>query len=180
MPAENVIQAMNKLHQCFATGARPLPAQLDYVPLVPVICFSVLGLDWAVPLDEVAELIEIQNCTPLPGVKPWVLGVSNLRGKLLPVVDFAQFLGGQLAAVHRLQRIVVLDRQDTFVGLVVDAIKGMRQFNREGFETDKDEVAPALRPFVQGCYRGDDGARVLLLSPDALVESGAFQDIALA
>jgi len=180
MPAENVLQVMNKLHQCFATGARPLPAQVDYVPLVPVICFSVLGYDWAVPLGEVAELIEIQNCTPLPGVKPWVVGVSNLRGKLLPVVDFAHFLGGQLAAVHRLQRIVVLDRQDTFVGLVVDAIKGMRQFSREDFEADKGDVASALRPFVQGFYRADDGARVLLLSPDALIENRAFQDVALA
>ncbi len=180
MPADNVLQVMNKLHQCFVTGARPLPAQVDYAPRIPVICFSVLGHDWVVPLDEVAELIEIQDCTPLPGVKPWVVGVSNLRGKLLPVVDFAQFLGGQLAAVQRLQRIVVLDRQDTFVGLVVDTIKGMRQLSRDDFETDKGEVPLALRPFIEGFYRADDGGRVLQLGPDALVESHVFQDVALA
>jgi len=180
MPVEDVLQVMNKLNQCFSTGSRPLPAQVDYVPLTPVICFTLLGYDWVVPLDQVAELIEIQDCTPLPGVKPWVIGVSNVRGKLLPLIDFGQFLGGQLSAVHRLQRIVVLDRQDTFVGLVVDTIKGMRHFSSEAFEADNQDLEPALKPFVLGFYQMDDGTRVLLLNPDALIEHPSFQDVALS
>ena len=171
---------MNTLNQRFAAGAQSLPAQMDYVPLIPVISFSVLGHDWAAPLDEVAELIEIQDCTPLPGVKPWVIGVSNLRGKLLPVIDFAQFLGGQLPAVGRLQRIVVLDRQDIFVGLVVDEIKGMRYFSSDAYEADNQDLEETLKPFVPGFYRGDENARTLLLSPDALIENQLFQDVALA
>lgn len=180
MSVENILPVMNKLNQCFVAGSRPLPAQVDYVPLTPVISFSLLGHDWAIPLDQVAEFVEIQDCTPLPGVKPWVVGVSNLRGKLLPVVDFAQFLGGQLSVAHRLQRIVVLDRQDTFVGLVVDAINGMRHFSNEAYEADTQEVSPTFRPFIQGFYRATDGARMLLLNPDALIENPLFQDVALS
>ena len=180
MAIENILPVMNQLNQCFVAGSRPLPAQMDYVPLTPVICFSVLGYDWAVALDQVAELIEIQDCTPLPGVKPWVVGVSNLRGKLLPVVDFAQFLGGQLSVARRSQRLVVLDRQDTFVGLVVDAINGMRHFSSEAHEADNEGLSEALRPFVQGFYRADDGTSTLLLNPDALIENPLFQDVALS
>ena len=172
MAIENILPVMNQLNQCFVAGSRPLPAQMDYVPLTPVICFSVLGHDWAVALDQVAELIEIQDCTPLPGVKPWVVGVSNLRGKLLPVVDFAQFLGGQLSVARRSQRLVVLDRQDTFVGL--------RHFSSEAHEADNEGLSEALRPFVQGFYRADDGTRILLLNPDALIENPLFQDVALS
>ena len=180
MSIENILPVMNKLNQCFVAGSSPLPAQMDYVPLTPMICFSVLGHDWVVPLDQVAELIEIQDCTSLPGVKPWVIGVTNLRGKLLPVVDFAQFLGGQLSAAYRLQRIVVLDRQDTFVGLVVDSISGMKHFSSEAHEVDNQGLNAALRPFVQGFYRADDGTRNLLLDPDALIENPLFQDVALS
>lgn len=180
MSVEKILPIMNKLNQCFVAGSRPLPAQVDYVPLTPVISFSVLGHDWAIPLDQVAEFVEIQDYTPLPGVKPWVIGVSNLRGKLLPVVDFAQFLGGQLSVARRLQRIVVLDRQDTFVGLVVDAINGMRHFSNEAHEADTQEISPALRPFIQGFYRAADGAPILLLNPDALIENPLFQDVALS
>ncbi|MDF1831475.1 MAG: chemotaxis protein CheW [Porticoccaceae bacterium] len=179
MSIENILPVMNKLNQCFVAGSRPLPAQIDYVPLTPVICFSVLGHDWVVPLNQVAELIEIQECTSLPGVKPWVVGVSNLRGKLLPVVDFAQFLGGQLSVAYRFQRIVVLDRQDTFVGLVVDAINGMKHFSSDAYETDNQHLDTALRPFVQGFYRADDGTCNLLLDPDALIRNPLFQDVAL-
>ncbi len=180
MSAENVLQIMNKLSQCFVAGSRSLPAQVNYVPLIPVISFSLLGHDWAVPLDQVAELIEIQDCTPLPGVKPWVVGVSNLRGKLLPVIDFAQFLCGQLSAVNRLQRIVVLDRQDVFVGLIVDELKGMKHFSSDAYEPDNQYVDTALNPFVQGYYQGDDDTRTLLFSPDALIESQSFRDVALS
>ncbi len=179
MSIENVLQVMNNLNQRFGAGARSLPAQVDYVPLIPVISFTVLGHDWAAPLDEVAELIEIQDCTPLPGVKPWVIGVSNLRGKLLPVIDFAQFLGGQLSAVGRMRRIVVLDRQDVFVGLVVDEIKGMRHFSSDAYEADNRDFDEALKPFVPGFYYRDENARTLLFSPDALVENQLFQDVAL-
>ena len=180
MSAENVLQVMNQLNQCFATGSRLLPAQVDYLPLTPMICFSVLGHDWVVPLGQVTELVEIQDSTPLPGVKPWVVGVSNIRGKLLPIIDFAQFLGGQLSAVHRLQRIVILDRQGVFVGLVVDAIKGMRHLGSEGFDVDTRDLEPALRSFVQGFYRADDGTCTLLLNPDELIENPLFQDVALS
>lgn len=180
MAAENVLQVLNKLNQCFAAGSRPLPAQKNYVPLVPVISFSLLGHDWAVPLDQVAELIEIQECTSLPGVKPWVVGVSTVRGKLLPVIDFAQFLGGQLSTVQRLRRIVVLDRQDTFVGLIIDELKGMRHFSPEACETDIQALESAFRPYVSGYHRGDDGVRTLLLSPDALIENPLFQNVALS
>jgi len=177
MSAENVLQVMNNLSQCFVTGSRPLPAQVDYVPLIPVISFSSLGHDWAVLLDQVAELVDVQACTPLPGVKPWVAGVSNLRGKLLPVIDFAQFLGGELSPVNRLQRIVVLDRQDVFVGLIVDELKGMRHFSSDAYEPDNQHVDTALNPFVQGYYHGDDDTRTLLLNPDALIESQSFHDV---
>jgi len=180
MSIENVLQVMNTLNQRFAAGARSLPAQMDYVPLIPVISFTVLGYDWAAPLGEVAELIEIQGCTPLPGVKPWVIGVSNLRGKLLPVIDFAQFLGGQLSAVSRQQRIVVLERQGVFVGLVVDEIKGMRHFSRDAYEANNQGLEEALKPFVPGFYHMDENARTLLFSPDALIEHPSFQDVALA
>ncbi len=180
MSIENILPVMNKLNQCFVAGSKPLPAQVDYVPLTPVICFSVLGYDWVVPLDQVAELLEMQDCTPLPGVKSWVTGVSNLRGKLLPVIDFAQFLGGQLSVAHRFQRIIVLDRQDTFVGLVVDAISGMKHFSNAAHEADHQNLSPALKPFVRGFYRADDGARNVLLDPDALIRSPLFQDVALA
>jgi len=172
MSAENVLQVMNQLNQCFATGSRLLPAQ------VPSINIETLAAKMPHTLDCIDN--KTDKNTLLPGVKPWVVGVSNIRGKLLPIIDFAQFLGGQLSAVHRLQRIVILDRQGVFVGLVVDAIKGMRHLGSEGFDVDTRDLEPALRSFVQGFYQADDGTRTLLLSPDELIENPLFQDVALS
>lgn len=53
-----------------------------------------LGPHWYVaPMGEVAEVLHEPRCTLMPGVKPWVKGVANLRGRLLPVMDLGGFLG---------------------------------------------------------------------------------------
>lgn len=174
-----VLNVMSHLNQCFMASSRVLPAEVDYAPFTTVISFSLLGQHWALPLHQISELIEMQDCTPLPWVKPWVLGVSNVRGKLLPVIDFAQFLGGQLSSLLRMQRIIVLDRQDVFVGLVVDEVQGVRRFSSETYDADIADLPAAFMPFVSGSYGADDGCRTLLLNPDALIENQLFQNIVL-
>src|SRR5581483_4275050 len=53
-----------------------------------------LGEHWLVaPREDVREVITLPKVTRVPGAKPWLLGVANVRGNLLPVTDLAQMLG---------------------------------------------------------------------------------------
>lgn len=55
-----------------------------------VLPFRLAGQRLAVPLESVVRVIPALNCTPLPGAPQTVLGLANVRGQILPVVDLGR------------------------------------------------------------------------------------------
>ena len=79
--------------------------------------------------DEVMEILPLPPVTPVPGAQPWMLGVANVRGTLLPVVDLKQFLEGERTVVHEGQRVLVVRQSGGNVAVVIDELYGQRTFN---------------------------------------------------
>ncbi|KAF1028623.1 MAG: Chemotaxis protein CheW [Pseudomonas sp.] len=132
-----------------------------------------LGEHWYVaPMGEVAEVLHEPRCTLMPCVKPWVKGVANLRGVLLPVMDLGGFLGHPIAPVRKPRRVLVVEWQDIFVGLLVDEVVGMQHFAQDALL-----AAPAdSAPFIQGRFDGEPSWQVF--SPFALAQAPGFMDVA--
>jgi len=170
--------ALNELFQAYAQNSKSLPAQVDYAPVATVICFSVLGRELAVPLDKLAELLPAQPYTALPGVKHWMRGVANVRGKLLPVIDFAEYLGGQPSESTRTQRMLVIDSDDIVAGLLVDEIQGMRHFTLDTYKSTLEDVPDSLAQYVVGGFEEKDGSVIPLFEPEFLVIDETFRDVA--
>jgi twitching motility protein PilI len=79
--------------------------------------------------DEVMEILPMPPVTPVPGAQPWMLGVANVRGTLLPVVDLKQFLEGERTVVHDGQRMLVVRQAGGNVAVLIDELYGQRTFN---------------------------------------------------
>jgi twitching motility protein PilI len=155
-----------------------LPAQADLTPIRTVICFKVMGANVAIPLEEIAEILEMPHCTPLPRVKSWVRGIANVRGKLLPVIDFASFLGGRNLTSASQQKVVLLDIDSRCVGLQVDAVQGMRHFRFDAYDGEATSDLESIRPYIVGAFNdGDDSWFVL--RPEAVARDERFVDVAL-
>ncbi len=161
----------------FRARSRELPAQVDVTPTRTVVCFRLLGAGVAVLLDEMNELLEVPHCTRLPRVKSWVKGVANVRGKLMPIIDFADFLGGRLLAPPRQQRVLLIEREEISAGLIVDEILGMKHFRVDAYSEEREGVPPPLSPFVPGTFL-HDGEYWALLRPDALFDNREFLEVA--
>ncbi len=108
-------------------------------------------------MGEVKEILEFPDITAVPGVKSWIVGVANVRGSLLPVLDLKGFLSGENLADRRKGRIIVIEYKGFNTGLVVDEIFGMRHF-REVDRSDRDAaVDEKVSPYVTGVYQlGDE------------------------
>lgn len=87
--------------------------------------------------DEVMEILPMPPVTPVPGAQPWMLGVANVRGTLLPVVDLKQFLEGERTVVHDGQRMLVVRQSGGNVAVLIDELFGQRTFN----DTHRAEMA---------------------------------------
>ena len=117
-----------ELAEIGARHAKGLPAQVDIKPHWSGIGFSVFGKNYVAPMGEVSEMLETVHYTQLPGVASWIRGVANVRGRLLPLTDLAAFLDGALQVPWRQQRVLVVDTDEIYSGLVVDAVFGMQHF----------------------------------------------------
>ena len=81
------------------------------------------GEDYALPVEGVLEIAEFGDVAPVPGANAAIIGVRNLRGQVLPVVDLATVFG--LSRPEAPERIVIAEDAGRTAGLAVDAVDGV-------------------------------------------------------
>ncbi len=87
--------------------------------------------------------------TPVPGTRPWLLGVANVRGNLVPVIDFARFLFGERTQHTERTRLLVVRQGSGNVALLVDEVFGQRTVDEEQRQGAEREEDPRLMRFVE-------------------------------
>ncbi len=103
---------------------------------------------------EVREVLPVpEQVTRVPGAKPWLRGIANLRGQLLTVVDLKSFLGAGGAVAERQARILVVASRDVPTGLVVDEVVGFRRFGSDDFRDEMPARVIRCEHYLEGCYR---------------------------
>jgi twitching motility protein PilI len=120
------------------------------------IAFRVGTSSLCAPLDEVVEILEMPKVARVPLAQPWVRGIANIRGNLLPVVDLSGFLNGEVAATSEKSRVLVIDHNGVYSGLVVDEVYGLKHFMESEYTDAVTEVNEALLPYIRAGYRRDE------------------------
>ncbi len=140
------LDALSKRH------AAPLPSNQELQATWSGIGFRLGPVKYVAPIDEVSEIIEVPGYTVVPGVKPWVKGIANVRGRLLPIMDLTKFLNasGKEREVNR--RIIVVDKDAMYSGLLVDEVLGMQHFEVDSFSRQIESCGELVDPFVEGAY----------------------------
>jgi twitching motility protein PilI len=93
--------------------------------------------------DRVLEILPFPQATPVPGSKPWILGLANVRGALVTVVDLAWFLTGKRSSLSVRSRLLSAQLHKAPVGLLIDEVFGQRHFlNEDATEAGLDEDSP--------------------------------------
>jgi twitching motility protein PilI len=131
---------------------------------------------WLLDLTDVSEVIPVPDMLRVPLTKAWFAGVSNIRGNLVGVVDFAAFLGGKPVTLDDKARLVlVADKHRINSALIFNRVVGLRQFDR--FEREADD--PGLPAWIEGRYRDRESQRWNTLNMRALVTHPDFLAIEL-
>ena len=177
-PSRTAFELLLGLDQRCRQRAASLPSQDARLQSWSGIAFR-LGAAWYVaPMAEVAEVLPPPRATRVPGVKPWVLGVANVRGRLLPLMDLGGCLGLELGKPRKQRRVLVVERPDVFAGLLVDEVSGLQHFSLHSLDLSLPAAAePRIAPYIQGYFQREQAWQVF--SPFALVQAAAFRDVAL-
>jgi len=119
------------------------------------IAFRVGNNSLLAPLDEVVEILDMPKLARVPLAQPWVRGIANIRGNLLPVVDFSGFLSGEVTTASEKSRVLVIDHNGIYSGLVVDEVYGLKHFMEDEHTDEQPEIDEYLLPYVRTGYRRD-------------------------
>jgi twitching motility protein PilI len=103
---------------------------------------------------DIREVLPVPDeVTRVPGAKPWLRGIANLRGQLLTVVDLKSFLGAGSAAAERQARILIVASREVPTGLIVDEVLGFRRFGTNEFRDETPAAVIRCEHYLEGCYR---------------------------
>jgi twitching motility protein PilI len=174
---KTAFQALADLAQKSLMAAQQLPAQKDAVAQWSGVGFSMFGKHFVVSMDELNEMLEVPAHTKLPGVQPWVKGIANVRGRLLPIFDLAAFFGELLIGNKKQQRLLVIDRNKTYAGLWVDQVFGMQYFDISSRKTElSTELPESIEEFIDGSFELN-GTTWSVFHPLKLMEKPNFMDV---
>lgn len=151
-------------------------AQEEAVERFVVVEFG--GSTLGIPMDYVNEIQTVQTITPLPCVPQWVLGVTNLRGNVISVVDFSLLFDLKRSTSTVTSRRMVLIQSlidDVATGLVVDRVLGIRGFPASKIsQSSASSSNDMLARYMTGVTDVDDQL-VALLDVDKLLLSPEFR-----
>jgi twitching motility protein PilI len=124
--------------------------------------------------DQVREVLMLPDMmSRVPGAKRWLLGIANLRGHLLPLVDVKLLLGSGRTTLRRTTRVISINHREVPAGLVVDEVLGFRRFMDHEHTDETLETIVRCDRFVAGGYRRNEETWPIFNLFD-LVESNLF------
>ncbi|HEX3133032.1 MAG TPA: chemotaxis protein CheW [Planctomycetota bacterium] len=100
------------------------------------LTFQVGAEEYGIEIFKVREIIGMLPITPVPGSPPEMIGVINLRGKVIPVVSVRTRFGMPAVAAHPHNVIIVVENRKGEIGLAVDRVAEVARF------TEAETVAP--------------------------------------
>lgn len=89
------------------------------------------GDSYALELLRVQEVLRPAPIVAMRGTPAWTLGVMNLRGRIVPVIDLGAWLVGRPATASETTRIVVVERDDELIGILVSMVEDVVTLQRE-------------------------------------------------
>jgi purine-binding chemotaxis protein CheW len=129
---------------------------------VQVINFQVGGDEYAVDIQSVREVTGLREITQLPNAPPFVKGVINLRGEVIPIIDLREKLGITQVEYDDLTNIIFVELEAKVIGVVVDRVSHVIRLSSADISPAPPLIGGLSGRFVTGVAKLEHGLVVIL------------------
>lgn len=105
---------------------------------------------YAIDSTYVSEVVPLKDLTPLPCTPAFVIGIINVRGKILSVIDLKEFFNLATKGISNLNRVIVVKHNDIELGILADEISGNTIINIDQLQTNVSTISEANKNFIIG------------------------------
>ncbi len=128
---------------------------------IDLLSFRLGGESYALLVKDVREVLKARSLTPVPNAPSYILGVTGLRGAVLPVIDLCVRFGLVPGVRDEKSRIIVVGSSEEDVGLVVDRVTGVLRIMPDEIRPTPEHVEQGAA-FLRGIVRKDEKLYILL------------------
>lgn len=123
------VDASAEVQRRLKTRARALATEPADEParLLDILSFRLTHESYAVEMSYVGAVYPLANLTRLPGTPAFVLGIMNVRGEIISVIDIRKFFAIPEEGLTRLNSVIVLQSESMVVGILADSLLGIRR-----------------------------------------------------
>ncbi|MDH5765150.1 MAG: chemotaxis protein CheW [Gammaproteobacteria bacterium] len=118
--------------------------------------FNLGDTEYVSKMGEVVEILDLPQYTKVPGVKSWVIGIANVRGSLLPLMDLKGFIDPRVLVNRKQCRVLVVRHKGTETGLVVDGVTGLKHFSLDEQTSELPKVDAEVKPFIKNAFQREE------------------------
>ena len=140
--------------QILRARARALARPPAHTPaggtLLEVLEFRLAQERYALETRYVREVYPLKDLTPLPCTPPFVLGIVNVRGRILPVLDLKKLFDLPEQGVTDLHRIIVIEGNEMVLGLLADATVGVRSIHADSVQLSLPTLTGIRSEYLKG------------------------------
>lgn len=166
-------ELLRQLDQRCRRNSNGLPVASGVIEDWLGIGFAINDTPLLAKMEDVSEILPIPATIRVPGVKPWVLGLANIRGNLMPVLDMNGYLYGTPTKIQKSSRILIINRETLVAGLLVDEVFGLRRFKPEEHRREVTPDTGTLGEYLSGIFI-DQVRRWNVFSVEKLVRTEQF------
>ena len=131
---------------------------------------------YGINVMQIQEVLRYSGIAPVPGSPEYVLGIINLRGNVVTVIDTRRRFGLNDADVTDSSRIVVMESADQVMGILVDSVAEVVYLKSSEIETAPNVGSEESARFIQGvCNK--NGELIILVEFDKMLTDHEWADI---
>lgn len=174
----NIDQAANK-EAGIKAGSDSSKGEVEQkIEEVQLVSFLLGGEEFALEIDSVREIIRYPEIVKVPNMPDYIKGVISLRDNLMPIVDMRVKLNTGNDEITDSTRVVVVDVDNTRIGLVVDRVYEVARIAKDTIFAPPQALTGESGDRLKGIARVDGGKRIImLLDPRDIMTREELQDI---
>ncbi|WP_439135660.1 chemotaxis protein CheW [Pseudomaricurvus sp.] len=145
-------------------------------PILQWVTFKLAGETYGVNVMQVQEVLRYSEIAPVPGAPSYVLGIINLRGNVVTVIDTRHRFGLDGGELTDHTRIVIIEADKHVVGILVDSVAEVVYLKESEIETAPNVGNEESAKFIQGvCHKNDE--LLILVELDKLLTDEEWAEI---
>ncbi|MCA1932202.1 MAG: chemotaxis protein CheW, partial [Calditerrivibrio sp.] len=143
--------------------------------LLQLVGFKLGDEEYAIDVLKIQEIIRLVEITSVPRTDSYIMGVMNLRGKVIPVVDLRVRFNLEKSDFDKRTRIIVVRFEKENIGFVVDEVTQVVRINRSMIENTPPLVGTIGQEYILGICKYNDRLIILLDIDSLIYENKGFE-----